>query len=126
MRMISKTAGGALLLAMAGLAVACGAKAEPPRVISTEPVAQAAPSPRPAEDAHSHEQHAEENQMPRIEAEEAKKLVKEGKAVIIDVRGTDAYKISHIKGALDIPLTRLEAGDFKGIPKDKRIIAYCA
>ncbi len=66
-----------------------------------------------------------EDKMPRLTANEAKKLVEEGKAVIIDVRGTDAYKMAHIKDALDIPLNKLESGDYKGLPKDKRIIAYC-
>ena len=65
------------------------------------------------------------NDPPRIKAEEAKKLVEEGKAVLIDVRGTDAYKGTHIKGALDLSIPKLEAGDFKDLPKDKRIIAYC-
>ena len=63
--------------------------------------------------------------MPRINAQEAKRLVDAGKAVIIDVRGTDAYKISHIKGALDYPLPKIEGKDFSGLPKGKRIIAYC-
>jgi rhodanese-related sulfurtransferase len=66
-----------------------------------------------------------ESKVTRIKADEAKKLVEEGKAIIIDVRGTDAYKLTHIKGSLDVPLNRLEAGDFTGLPKDKAIIAYC-
>jgi hypothetical protein len=66
-----------------------------------------------------------EDKMPRIKADEARKLVDDGKAVIIDVRGTEAYKTEHIKGALDIPLNKLESGDYKGLPKDKHIIAYC-
>jgi 3-mercaptopyruvate sulfurtransferase SseA len=66
-----------------------------------------------------------EDKMPRVRADEAKKLVEEGKAVIIDVRGTESYKVSHIKGSLDVPLSKLESSDFKGLPKDKRIIAYC-
>jgi Rhodanese-like domain len=74
---------------------------------------------------HSLPQNAEDK-MPRINVEETKKLVAEGKAVIIDVRGSDSYKSSHIKGALDFPLKKLEAGDFTGLPKDKRIIAYCS
>src|SRR5262249_25481575 len=69
-------------------------------------------------------QNAEEK-MPRINVEEAKKLIAEGKAVIIDVRGAEAYKMSHIKGAIDVPLNKLEAGDFKDLPKDKLIVAYC-
>lgn len=66
-----------------------------------------------------------EDKMPRLDAPEAKKLVDAGQAIVIDVRGPDAYKAAHIKGSLDFPLTRLEAKDFKGLPKDKRIIAYC-
>jgi rhodanese-related sulfurtransferase len=66
-----------------------------------------------------------EDKIARIKAEEAKRLVSENKAVIIDVRGTDAYKLTHIKGALDVPLKKIEAGDFAGLPKDKVIISYC-
>ncbi|MFM8393728.1 MAG: rhodanese-like domain-containing protein, partial [Acidobacteriota bacterium] len=52
-------------------------------------------------------------------------LLKEGKAVIIDVRGSEAYKANHTKGSIDFPLSKLEAGDFTGLPRDKKIIAYC-
>jgi rhodanese-related sulfurtransferase len=63
--------------------------------------------------------------MPRISVDDTKQLLAQGQAVIIDVRGTDAYNTTHIKDALDFPLARMESGDFKGLPKDKRIIAYC-
>lgn len=63
--------------------------------------------------------------MPRVRVEEAKADVASGKSVIIDVRGTDAYKAAHIEGAIDIQLADLEKGDFKNIPKGKRIVAYC-
>ena len=63
--------------------------------------------------------------MPRVRVEEAKAETASGKAVIIDVRGTDAWKAARIEGALDIQLPDLEKGDFKGIPKGKHIIAYC-
>ena len=66
-----------------------------------------------------------EDKMPRVKVEDAKKMVAEGKAIIIDVRVGDAYKMSHIKGALEVPLNKIEAGDFKDLPKDKIIIAYC-
>jgi 3-mercaptopyruvate sulfurtransferase SseA len=69
-------------------------------------------------------QNAEEK-IPRVRVDEAKKMIEEGKAVIIDVRLGDAYKTSHIKGALEFPLNKLESGDFKDLPKDKLIIAYC-
>jgi rhodanese-related sulfurtransferase len=67
-----------------------------------------------------------ESEIARINVDEAKKLVSEGKAIIIDVRGSESYKMSHIKGALDFGLHKLEAGDYKGLPKDKIIISYCA
>jgi hypothetical protein len=67
-----------------------------------------------------------EDKIPRVKVEDAKKMVAEGKAIIIDVRGVDAYKLSHIKGALDVPLTKLNGDDFNDLPKDKLIIAYCS
>ena len=67
-----------------------------------------------------------EDAQPRLTVEQAKTLVDQGKAVIIDVRGPDAYRLGHIKDALDVPLAKLEAGDFANLPKDKRIIAYCS
>lgn len=63
--------------------------------------------------------------MPRIRPEEAKQLVDQGKAVIVDVRGTEAYKLSHVKGSIDYVLSKFESGDFSGLPKGKRIITYC-
>jgi hypothetical protein len=67
-----------------------------------------------------------EDAMPRVRVEEAKNAMAAGKAIIIDVRGSEAYKTAHIKGSIDHPLARLEQGDFKDLPKDKRIIAYCS
>jgi hypothetical protein len=67
-----------------------------------------------------------EDKMPRINVQEAKKLIAEGKAVIIDVRAEDAYKTAHIEGANNVPLDKIETGNFKDLPKDKLIIAYCS
>src|SRR5262245_57882269 len=67
-----------------------------------------------------------EDKIPRVKVDEAKKMIAEGTAIIIDVRGADAYKTSHIKGALDIPLIKLDTGESKDLPKDKLIIAYCS
>ncbi|MGH9937244.1 MAG: rhodanese-like domain-containing protein [Blastocatellia bacterium] len=123
MKMTLKLGGGALIAAMAISAIGCSKSgaatnmAEATRA-STLPANSAAPTPSPPQSS--------EDKMPRLSAEETKKLVADGKAVIIDVRGPDAYKLSHIKGALDVPLNKLESGDFKDLPKDKRIIAYCS
>jgi predicted sulfurtransferase len=66
-----------------------------------------------------------EEKIPRIKAQDAIKEVADGKSIVIDVRGTEAYKMAHIKGALDIPLQKLESKDFDGLPKDKKMITYC-
>jgi 3-mercaptopyruvate sulfurtransferase SseA len=61
----------------------------------------------------------------RITREEAIKLVKEKKAVFVDVRGKDQYDQGHIKGAISIPLgdilTRVHE-----VPPKMFIITYCA
>lgn len=61
----------------------------------------------------------------RISREEAIKLIKEKKAVFVDVRGKEQYDLGHIKGAISIPL-----GDIltrvKEIPPKTFIITYCA
>jgi rhodanese-related sulfurtransferase len=123
MKMILKLGRSALIVAAASLAFACAksgaganhANAAAPATVATNNPAPATP---PAQ--------SPEDKVSRIKVDEAKKLVAEGKAVIIDVRGTDSYKASHIKGSLDVPINKLETGDFKNLPKDKRIIAYCS
>ena len=61
----------------------------------------------------------------RINRDEAIKLVKEKKAVWVDVRGKDAYDESHIPGAISIPLTELNA-HLTHLPARKFLITYCA
>jgi hypothetical protein len=124
MNMILKLGASALTVGMAITAAGCAKSgASTPMAgaaTAGEPSAQSAaaiPSP------HAHQN--AEDKMPRVKVEEAKKMLAEGKAIIIDVRGAEAYKMSHIKGALDIPLNKLEARDFKDLPKDKILIAYC-
>jgi rhodanese-related sulfurtransferase len=123
MKTILKLGRGALIVATASLAFACAksgaganhATAAAPTAVTAN---NAASAPSPAQ--------TPEDKTPRIKVEEAKKLLAEGKAIIIDVRGTDSYKREHIKGSLDVPISKLETGDFKGLPKDKHIIAYCS
>ncbi len=107
--------GGVVVLAL----LACnkpGASSE----ASSAPASQ--PTPAVAEQSPTK---SPEDLMARTKAEDAMKLVSEGKAVIVDVRGSEPYKASHIKGALDFPLSKMESGDFKGLPNDKQIISYC-
>jgi len=123
MKKISRLLPGALVMAAAMLGLACNklyANGDNGSAAVT-PNATAATAPAPASPVSDNP----EDKMPRVKVQDAIKEVADGTAVIIDVRGTDAYKMSHIKGALDVPLTKLEGKDFKGLPKDKRIIAYC-
>ncbi len=120
MKMLFLLSRGALVVLGGCLALGCSklapsnTQALPVTATASSP---AAPTPVPTQNP--------EDKMPRINAQEAKSQVDAGKAVIIDVRGTEAYKISHIKGALDYPLAKIEGKDFSGLPKGKRIIAYC-
>jgi 3-mercaptopyruvate sulfurtransferase SseA len=61
----------------------------------------------------------------RIPRDEAIKLVKEKKAVWVDVRTKDQYDLGHIKGALNVPLPDL-ANRFRDLPVKKFLITYCA
>lgn len=56
---------------------------------------------------------------------EASNLVKENKAVLVDVRTKESFDKGHIQGATHIP--RAELGNrLAQLPKDKTIIAYCS
>jgi hypothetical protein len=61
----------------------------------------------------------------RISRDEAMKMVKEGKAVYIDVRSKEQYDISHIKGAISIPLSELQTR-WRDLPVNRYLITYCA
>ncbi|HSP15423.1 MAG TPA: rhodanese-like domain-containing protein [Thermoanaerobaculia bacterium] len=61
----------------------------------------------------------------RIERDEAIKLVKENKAVFVDVRSKDSYDAGHIKGAVSIPESQLITR-VRELPPKKLIITYCA
>ncbi|MEO7081434.1 MAG: rhodanese-like domain-containing protein [Flavobacteriales bacterium] len=45
-------------------------------------------------------------------------------AVILDVRSTAEFASGHVKGAINIPLDRLQQ-QLKKLPKDKVVIACC-
>ena len=61
----------------------------------------------------------------RISRDEAIKLVKEGKAIFVDVRSRDSYEAGHIKGAVSIPESQI-VERLKELPPHKMIITYCA
>lgn len=61
----------------------------------------------------------------RISRDEAMRMVKQKKAVYVDVRSKDTWEMGHIPGALSIPLSEMN-GRFKDFPPGKFIITYCA
>lgn len=62
-----------------------------------------------------------------IDIDEAYKLFQEGSALFIDARHDDEFKEGHIKGALCLPLKKLESNPdlVHGIAKDRLIVTYC-
>jgi len=65
-------------------------------------------------------------EVSRVPADQAKAALDSGDAVIVDVRGADAYARSHIKGALEVSLSAIQT-DPVNLPLDKNkwIITYC-
>ena len=63
-------------------------------------------------------------EAPRISAADARKALDAGQAVLVDVRGLDAWQEERAKGAVSIPVNELYAR-MGELPKDKQIIAYC-
>jgi len=61
----------------------------------------------------------------RVTIPEMEALVKENKAVVIDVRNQDAYDAGHIPGAKLIPSIDI-LNHLNELPKDKLIITYCS
>ena len=106
------------VIAIASLAIASAACAQ---YKSSSP----APAPAPAPVTLTQQAEPPLESAKRIERPEAIEMVKEGKAVWVDVRGKDQYDLGHIKGAINIPLNELITR-IKELPPHKYIITYCA
>jgi hypothetical protein len=68
--------------------------------------------------------HEAETAVPRISVTEAEAAVRQGEAVLLDVRLAPAYTAGHIKGAIAMPEPEI-AARARSLPKDKKIITYC-
>ena len=64
------------------------------------------------------------DELEPVPRQELLRRVREGRAVVIDVRPADEYFAGHIPGALSVPLEELQ-GRLKELPKRKEIVAYC-
>ena len=56
--------------------------------------------------------------------EELESRLKSGHVTLIDVRPREEYDVSHIPGAISIPITELEKR-LSSLPPDKEIVSYC-
>lgn len=63
-------------------------------------------------------------EIPRVSLEKAKAGFDTKSAVFVDVRGSASYAVSHIPGALDIPLEDIETR-LNELDPDQWIIPYC-
>jgi Rhodanese-like domain. len=61
----------------------------------------------------------------RITREEAIKLVKQKKAIYVDVRARDQFDLGHIKGAYSVPLAEV-ISRLRELPPNTFLITYCA
>lgn len=115
------------VLAALLFAIACTDAAKPPTLVAGNtngPAPSTPPANAPANAAgHGHDDAGHD--APRISLADAKKAYDAGEAVMVDVRGADAFKFERIKGAVNIPIGQIEANMDK-IPKGKKIIVYCS
>jgi 3-mercaptopyruvate sulfurtransferase SseA len=61
----------------------------------------------------------------RVTVAELEAMMKDGTALVVDVRSQDAYDLGHIPGARLIPAGEIlnHIGD---LPRDKTIVTYCS
>jgi rhodanese-related sulfurtransferase len=74
--------------------------------------------------ATTYESVSAEPSFRRVSAGEVKAQFDRGDVTLIDVREADQFADSHIPGALQIPLARIE-GEIPYLPKGKPIVTYC-
>ena len=86
---------------------------------------RARPSPQATQSANAQHDHAAETAVPRIGVMDTQAAVNRGEAVLLDVRQPAAFSSGRIKGAILMPEAEIpsRAGT---LPKDKKIITYCA
>ncbi len=61
----------------------------------------------------------------RVTTDELEAMMKDGTALVIDVRNQDAYDQGHIPGARLIPAGEI-LNHIKDLPRDKTIVTYCS
>jgi len=60
-----------------------------------------------------------------IGVDEARRLLREEDALLLEVLPGEEYEQEHIAGAKNIPLKELSADAVRGVDHDRPIIVYC-
>ena len=66
-----------------------------------------------------------EDAVPRMKIDEAKKEYDAGNVVFVDSRPEAAFKGEHLPGAISIPVGPEASDKFSQLPKGKKIVVYC-
>ena len=61
----------------------------------------------------------------RVTADELQNMLKNGQAIVVDVRNQASYDIGHIPGAKLIPSGEI-LNHVNELPRDKMIVTYCS
>ena len=61
----------------------------------------------------------------RVTIEELEAMMKDGTAVVIDVRNQSAFDLGHIPGSRLIPASEI-LNHISELPRDKTIVTYCS
>jgi rhodanese-related sulfurtransferase len=72
----------------------------------------------------THEFLADRKGLEPVDREALLNKVRDGAAIVLDVRPAEEYRAGHIPGALSIPLKELERR-LSDLPRERDIVAYC-
>lgn len=64
------------------------------------------------------------DELEPIRAAELIERAKSGMVTVLDVRPAEEYAAGHIRGAVNVPIDRLQAG-LARLPKKREVVAYC-
>lgn len=66
-----------------------------------------------------------QDEIPRVTAEEAYQAISQGKAVLVDTRPMSAFTTLHAAGAISLPIDQLEK-NLPALDPDRWYITYCS
>ena len=68
----------------------------------------------------------EKQQFKTITKEQLKDMIGNQDVLVINVLEEDAYRKSHIKSSISIPLAKLTCGEYGKLDSKKKLVTYCA